>query len=290
MIGYHVKKEGAFAHLTLAERLIAAYDEIAQMGLQPALQIYVTGPQSSNVLITEEDIARLAAWPHRSSVVIHGAYIDAPWKLMPTSIANIRAEMTISDRIGATGVVVHLPSLTGGLANIAKALERIANPAIRSTMWLEIKAAKTTDGTFETPEKIAELFAGITALESKPKCGLCIDTQHLYACGVSFREYTTTRKWLKQTRKLLPPEYPIMIHLNDSQSKLGSGVDRHENLTRGEIWRGFGPAAGDEDISGSGIMALLIWAEAHNVMVILETPEPKADLEIIRATGAMTRA
>lgn len=294
MIGYHVEKNGDLARLSLSDRIITAYDQLVGMGLNPCIQVFIAGPRGTNIIATPADIARLASWPHRGRVVIHGTYIDSPWKLAPVSIANIRAELEISDRMGATGVIVHLPSLTGGLDNITSALSRIAQGAPRSSiMWLEIKAAKSRDGTFETPAKLGNLFRTVLAQPQRPKVGLCIDTQHLFACGVSFRDYDTTMDWLTDTRKALDAAaadadpIPIMIHLNDSQSALGSGIDKHAGLGQGQIWQGYGLAAGQQDPSFSGIMAVLVWAELNDVQVILETPNPMADIGLIRGLGVM---
>lgn len=310
MIGYHVEKNGNLAKMSLADRIMTAHSQMAAMGFRPCVQVYVTGPRSTNIIPTPDDIAKLSAWEHRGCVAIHGSYIDSPWKLAPVSIANIRTEMEISDRMGSTGVVVHLPSLTGGLDNITTALSRIAHGQHReSLMWLELKAAKSRDGTFETPAKIGQLFRNVMSQSLRPNVGLCIDTQHLYACGVSFREYDATMEWLIQTRKALDDcvdmaasahasaaasahaaasaRIPIMIHLNDSKSALGSGIDSHASLGQGQIWQGYGFAAGQQDPSFSGIMAVLVWAELNDVHVILETPDPLADLELIRGLGIM---
>ena len=295
MIGYHVEKNGELAKLSFADRIITAYEEMTADGLNACMQVFVAGPRNTNIVATEADIAKLAAWPYHNRIVFHGTYLDSPWKLAPVAIANIRSELEIADRIGATGVVVHLPSLTGGLDNITEALKRIAHRADRTAVvWLEIKAAKSRDGTFETPDKIGQLFSTIATKRDKPRVGLCIDTQHLFACGVSFREYEPTMKWLEETKKAVDDARangddptPIMIHLNDSKSALGSGIDAHENLCHGQIWHGYGLAAGKTDPSFSGLIAVLIWAEMNDIAVILETPEPKRDLALISALGVM---
>lgn len=279
MIGYHVKK-GTSA--SIYDETVAAVADIRdKYGMNPCAQIYITSPRTYGVTISDAEVAKFAADPSLAGrVYIHGAYVDSPWKGAPASIGNIRAELATSHNMRAMGVVIHLPSLLSEaerVPTIVAALRRIAAPpnASLGTLWLELKAAKSKDGTFETPEKLAALFAGISAAKLSLRIGLCIDTQHLFACGVSFRDYEPTMAWLQRTRELIPEEYPFLVHLNDSESTLGSGVDRHASLGTGRIWSDYGAAAAAAaDASTSGIMAVAVWAERNSVACILETSAP----------------
>ena len=79
-----------------------------------------------------------------------------------------------------------------------------------------------------------------------------------------------------------------MIHLNDSNAKLGTGKDSHATLTRGNIWGEYsGNKGGDYDISESGLMYILDYAEKNNIITILErNPEGLLnDLNLIRNLG-----
>jgi endonuclease IV len=131
-------------------------------------------------------------------------------------------------------------------------------------LWLEINAAKPTEGTFETPEKITTLFNKL----NNPSFGLCIDTAHLWSLGVSMTTHDEALHWLEKL-----PDVPTMIHLNDSRAVFGSGVDRHQTLTMGNIWH--------EDCTG--LMVILDWAYKAGYMIILERhPEGlKSDLKTI---------
>lgn len=289
-IGYHVERSGSFKNMSLAERVIAAYEKMQADGFSPCVQIFASVPQSAKSIVQAADIKTITEWPHHDKIVIHAPYTASPWKLSPYGVSIVKNELAVCDKLMAAGVVIHLPSLTGSLGSIGEALTAIGEK-YDSTLWLEIKAAKSRDGTFETPEKLGALFAAIDALEKKPNCGLCIDTQHLFACGVSFRDYDATMKWLVETRAAVPEKFPIMFHLNDSVSELGSGIDKHAPLCQGNIWKGYGLASGKQDPSFSGIMAVLIWAEMNDALVVLETPDPvNDDLPIIKGLGVMVSA
>ena len=232
-------------------------------------QIFVSGPQSYDETLTKEEQSWIATYVRKNSIqlVIHGAYVDNPWNKNPRSIHNIKQEMKIARKLGATGVIVHLARGAADDANVEYVLAHLANleDDIKNNviLWLETHTAKSSEYTYETPEKILKLFERIAAINSSLKIGLCIDTAHLFSCGCALTNYDTAKKWLAGISSL---RVPIMIHLNDSKSKLNSGRDEHEKLLAGNLW-GMFTAISVED---SGLNAILEWASSRNIVVILE--------------------
>ena len=66
------------------------------------------------------------------------------------------------------------------------------------------------------------------------RLGVCLDTAHLFAAGYDFRgrKYAKFRKQLEATVGVSEVK---VLHLNDSKKGLGSRVDRHEHIGKGEI-------------------------------------------------------
>ena len=171
-------------------------------------------------------------------------------------------------------------------------------------MYLEINAAAQSVNTFETPEKIRRLFqrieetldrinsgANVAANDVtgafgsignvRLKVGLCVDTAHVFSCGDSLDDYNLTMDWLNAL-----PSVPIMFHLNDSASTLGSGKDKHEALTKGNIWSRYNPTAGDLKFEDCGVMAVLDYAVLNECFVILERSSGLTDdLLLINSIG-----
>jgi hypothetical protein len=63
--------------------------------------------------------------------------------------------------------------------------------------------------------------------------GLCIDTCHLYASGISFADIETVRHYMLNIQSA---GLPVLIHLNDSVGEFASFVDRHDVLGA-KIWK-----------------------------------------------------
>lgn len=313
MIGFHVSKSVDLAGKHVTRSMSAALNtdlaSLRDRGLVGCAQIFVTGPQNQRELMDDAEKIRVAETMRVLGLplVIHGAYVDYPWKLARGAVHNIRQEMRIAHQIGATGVIVHL-----GLG-IAENLEEVlwsiigrdpakrlrlnasaaADPArpVNCCLWLEINSARASQYTFETPAKLAALFQRIAAMEGLADAGLsiglCIDTAHLFACGVALNTYDVADAWLRGL-----PQVPVMLHLNDSAGALGSGKDKHAGLCTGNLWGRYHPVTGDLPFEDSGLCRILAWAEDNRIMVILER-DPMcvhADLDLIQSMGFFARA
>jgi endonuclease IV len=302
-LGFHVSKNGR----TMADALREDMLMLTNIGMSPTAQIFVTGPQSFKETLTPVDKQAIAEMtqqpgnPNKLTLVIHGAYVDHPWGAVTSangSIHNIRQELRIAAEIGATGVIVHLGSRATDDAVLQRVLGTIMKdlvlpPAV--TLWLEIHTAKPSAGTFETPAKLRRLFERIAIIQAETqsstlRIGLCIDTAHLFSCGMALTTSQDAAEWLAGL-----PEVPTMLHLNDSASRLGSGIDKHAPLTEGGIWGAYARLHETShtalDIADSGLNVILSWAEQHQWVVILERNDGGVDrdLALIHALGYFSR-
>lgn len=294
-IGFHVSKahidpSGKKRNRTMPVALREDMETLRGFGFNtPCAQIFVSGPQSFKETLTDEEklAVRRFVIENRMQLVVHGSYLDNPWTLSPGSVHNIKQEMRIAAQIGATGVIVHLGKGASDDANLKYVLEEVSNlpEDVRHSviLWLEIHTAKPSTNTYETSAKLRRLFERVALCDTKGmRVGLCIDTAHLFSCGMALRDFNTAKNWLDGL-----PSVPVMLHLNDSASTLGSGIDAHEVLTRGHIWEDFNKETGRLPIETSGLMAILTWAEENKVVTILERDQDGtlADLMLIRDLG-----
>lgn len=261
-IGYHVERRG-----DLCKSLEAAIYKMRSLGFDNLIfQIFVVGPRNYKLLLHDTEPLRLLIMNHRVNVVFHGAYIDAPWTHKIPNMMNIVRELKLSDKVGANGTIVHLSNHTND--KICDVLKYI-NSKYRggSTIWLEINAVRASENSYETPAKINRLFDAIARCDVGLNVGLCIDTAHLFSCGVSFADPSVVNEWFSQLDKSIK----IMVHLNDSSAILGRGKDIHAELCGGNIW------AADH----SGLVALLNHIDRSNVPTILERNNDYIDNDLL---------
>ncbi len=289
ILGFHVSKSHSKKTRTMSDALKQDVAVLAKYGFARCAQIFVTGPRDMHENLSAEDKITIRKFTSSgATLVIHGSYIDNPWGLSAASIHNIKQELITCSQIGATGVIIHLAAkaATDALGQVLEKITSVELPGPVPILWLEIHTAKASSATYETPQKIQQLFARVAKCNTHGmRIGLCIDTAHLFACGTSFRDYNPTYAWLEAVATAIAG-HPIMIHLNDSATTLGSGRDQHAMLTRGNIWGDF-REDGHQSIADSGLMAVLDWADENKIVTILErNPDHvEHDLKLIAGLG-----
>ncbi len=75
----------------------------------------------------------------------------------------------------------------------------------------------------------------VSRLHTKVSIGVCIDTCHIFAAGYDIRTEKGWEDTLKKFDKEIGLKHLYAMHLNDSLKPLGSRLDRHAPLGKGEI-------------------------------------------------------
>jgi len=80
----------------------------------------------------------------------------------------------------------------------------------------------------------------IDKIEDKSRVGVCLDTCHTFTAGYDLRTREAYDETMGEFEKIVGSQYLMGMHINDSKPKLGSRVDRHQSLGKGEIgWDAF---------------------------------------------------
>ena len=105
-----------------------------------------------------------------------------------------------------------------------------------------------------------ELAAMLAGVRDATRAGVCLDTAHLFAAGVDWRDPAVYAASLREFDRAVGLRLLRWLHLNDSKSPLGSRVDRHESLGSGQLgWPPFERIMRDARFDG--------------LPLILETPD-----------------
>lgn len=281
LIGPHVNRY----HAQGTRPSIASHIEVARREAEveadfkvTAVSIFVGGPHDRRINLGEAEGAELKDYIARTGirVIAHSSYAAVPWRGDPDAARFIREEASVCQAAGVTGLVVHLPKLP--VANVMKYIARLFNPdAPDVRVFLEIPAVRPRESYYETPGKLAALFRAIRA-ELDPELkyfGLCIDSAHLWTCGIDLQTYEAANTWLTALEAVADviPHDRVMIHLNDSLRLRGVGPDAHAPLARGKIWESYRDRLGE-----SGLAAFTDYAQRHDTPAILER-KPKEALK-----------
>jgi deoxyribonuclease-4 len=233
-IGAHVSSSGGL--WTAVERGVAMEAE--------ALQIFPSAPQNWRPTNhTPEAYARFAeariaaglgeVWFHCIYLVNLAA--EAPDQL-EKSIAAVVDALTVCERAGGNGVVLHTGSHKGGglegcLAQVAASLERIFLEAPGSAL-LALENAAGHGGTIG--RDFLELGTILRAVDN-PRLQVCVDTCHAFAGGYNLADRDGVQAMLEEFNAEVGLEHLAVWHLNDSKQGLGDQRDRHANIGDGQI-------------------------------------------------------
>jgi deoxyribonuclease-4 len=159
-------------------------------------------------------------------------------ELWRKSIDGFVIELLRADKLGIPYLVTHPGSFTttseaAGLARIVQALDEIhrQTPGTTAVTLLEVTAGQGSNLGHRF-EHLATILAGVQAPE---RLAVCIDTCHLFAAGYPLSPDKRYRTTMRQLDKVLGIKLVKAIHLNDSKRELGSRVDRHEHIGKGQI-------------------------------------------------------
>jgi deoxyribonuclease-4 len=243
-----------------------------------AIQIFNQNPRAWKPSVySDEQIAAYHETLDASPVdalLIHAVYLlncasedpEIRAKTLTSLIASLRAGAAL----GAAGVVLHPGSAKTG--EVGPAIER-AGAVIREALAesedcpLHLENTAGAGGTLgRSFEELAGLF---DAAGGDPRLGMCLDSCHLYASGFDIRTADGLTKVLDDCVALVGVERLGSLHLNDSQGKLGSNVDRHALLGEGEI---------GED----GCAVFLSEPRFRDLPVIMETPKSEEQPDQIK--------
>lgn len=108
--------------------------------------------------------------------------------------------------------------------------------------------------------KFEHLAYIIDRVEDKSRVGVCIDTCHTFAAGYDLRTKDGYIKTFDDFNNIVGFNYLRAIHFNDSMKGLGSRVDRHHSLGKGEIGLDF-------------CSLMMNDSRFDNIPIILETPD-----------------
>lgn len=75
----------------------------------------------------------------------------------------------------------------------------------------------------------------IDRVEDKSRVGVCIDTCHAFAAGYDLKSESGFQETFEYFEDVIGFKYLKGMHLNDSKKGVGSHVDRHDDLGKGEL-------------------------------------------------------
>jgi deoxyribonuclease-4 len=154
------------------------------------------------------------------------------------SVVTFLVELRRVERLGIRYLVMHPGAHLdsgeeAGLARVAAALDEIHGrmPECKARVLLE-----TTAGQGSALGHRFEHLARILSLVSQPeRLGVCFDTCHVFGAGYALAPEAEYKATIRAFDRVVGLRRLRLFHVNDSLKPLGSRVDRHAHIGRGEM-------------------------------------------------------
>jgi deoxyribonuclease IV len=225
----------------------AAPERAAEIGAD-AVQLFVQSPRAWR--FPDHDPEVLASFGERAraadieATFVHAIYLinlaSPDDELYEKSVATLRSTVDAACAIGADGVVFHVGSHLGsgfdaGLERALPAIEQVLERC-SDTTWLLVENCAGTGGTIG--RSLEELATIVERLDRHPRLGVCLDSCHLWASGYDVTDSAALDAVLDELDGSIGLDRLRALHVNDSQTPLGSNRDRHANIREGLIGDG----------------------------------------------------
>lgn len=256
------------AHVSIQGGVHTAPERATLIGAT-AIQVFTKTPnQWRDPVTTADEGDRFRKELRRTglrAVVAHDSYLinlaSPDPALSARSIASFIAELRRCEMLGIRAVVSHpgnyITDRQAGLSRNAESYTRCLETVPGRVKILLEGTAGSGTALGSTFEELAELRERIPG-PHRERVGFCLDTCHLFAAGYDLvRDYDAVWQRWDDVAGL---KHLHCLHLNDSKTRFGSRVDRHELIGEGSL----GPAP---------FRRLMTDPRFERVMKVLETPK-----------------
>jgi deoxyribonuclease IV len=265
------------AHVSTAGGLVEAHGRGVERGCE-AIQVFNQSPrQWRPTRWKPDDVAEfleLMKGGPIKSITIHAVYLINPATkdrgMRSKSAASLIHALRMGDEIGADGVVLHPGSTVGeprdeALPRVGEMLRHALSESDSCRLLLEdtAGAGNTLGRSFEELRELIDLAGG------HKRIGLCLDSCHMLASGFDIGTADKLTEVVDRCAKIVGLRRLRCLHLNDSQTPLGSNRDRHA-------------PPGDGELGARGCAAFLSEPRFEKLPVLFEGPgvEGKAPAKV----------
>ena len=235
-----------------------------------AIQIFNQNPRAwKPTVYSDEQVADFRQAMEKSRVdalLIHAVYLlnaaTTDKEMRAKTRASLIASLQAGDALGAHAVVLHPGSaLAGKVAPAIKRAGKLIAQALSESEHCPLHLENTAGTGGTLGRSFQELADLVDAAGRSKRLGLCLDSCHLFASGYDIRTEEGLAQALDECDAAVGLKAVGSLHLNDSETPLGSNRDRHADVGEGELGR-------------RGCAVFLSEPRFDGLPCVLETPGP----------------
>lgn len=237
LFGAHMSVAGGL-HLAF-ERILCVQGEALQVFTRNQRQWHAAPISSAEQILFQKEREKWGEGP----VAAHNSYLINLASLKEeTREKSIQAMAAEIERVAALNIpylVMHPGSHGGagaeaGLDRFVDGLDKALERSVQGNKVMVLIENTAGQGT-GLGSTFSEINYMITTSKFWDRLGVCLDTCHLFAAGYDFRTQKTYEETFARFDREVGVDKIKFFHINDSKKALGSRVDRHEHIGKGEI-------------------------------------------------------
>ncbi len=201
---------------------------------------WVASPLEQNTVNTFKNNCIEAKYDPRF-ILVHDSYLinigNPNSDIRKQSYDAFVDELDRCEQLGLLYLNIH-PGSHVALSDENECLETIAdsiNNAHAETKDVTVVLETTSGQGSNVGYRFEQLAHIISSVDDKSRIGVCIDTCHIFASGYDIRTEKSYNTTMEEFEKIVGFKYLRGMHLNDSKGKIGSKLDRHDSIGKGEL-------------------------------------------------------
>ena len=207
-------------------------------------QCFLTLRTAGRVLpLDEGDIGKFIQLRHKyfKEIYLHISY----WVNLSTIVYNphilLKKELELAKRLDFTHIIFHPGSAKGAKNKIdgINALACTMNKLIEEEPNLHFILENIAQDFPSIGGSLNDFKLFLEKIDKPEKIQFCIDTAHAYSFGYDLLGKVQIDKFVNEIEATIGIDKIALIHLNDISEKLGSNIDKHEVIGRGQIGEDF---------------------------------------------------
>lgn len=259
-----VKKEKRKVGLHL--RLTDTLSEVLEKAIRlqtPIMQCFlITQSGQRYAEFSEEEIKKCHELrQHVGAMYLHASYWVNLAGCNRNGWRNFQKELELGKKLGFSHIIIHPGSATGcenkeqGIDYLARALNKALTTETDIKIVLEntAHARRTVGGNLNDFKQLLEL------IDQPDRIGFCLDTAHAHSYGYDVITPNGQDVFLNQVANTIGKERIDLLHINETQEKCGSYIDKHAGF-------------GDGKIGNDALKRFMNHPVCKDVPVILEIP------------------
>jgi len=225
-IGFHISIAGGFGQ---------AHREAKRLHCD-VIQIFVKNPRSwAQKSWQDEEVEAFGRLLSGIPVFAHLSYLPNLAKIDEDErhIKGFIHEVRLCCELGIPAIVVHCGSRKEREKGIAMTAQAVNEVLERFDIRILLENASGQGSSIG--RNISELAGIYERVERKEKVFLCLDTAHLFQSGYDIRQKRIWNGLIGDIDRNIGKGKIMFFHLNDSSTAVGSRVDRHWHIGKGEL-------------------------------------------------------